>query len=566
MISDGSRTLAYHRRCPGRRGERLQGCKRGERHVKSPRPGRAGATGGSMVKERGLIRAAGSMSVVTMLSRIAGYFRDSLQATILGAANSSDAFVIAYRIPNMLRRLVAEGALTSAFVPTFARYIRSGDREAMWRFAASVLYAMAALLAIITALGVMFSPLLVKALAWGFMVSPEKISLTISLNRLMFPYILFISLSAIMSGILNGFAVFALPAFPPFLLNAAIIACAYPLRTRFSDPSYGFAVGVLVGGLLQLGVQVPALWRHGMSLRPPASLDLGGLREVGRLILPRVFGVGIIQVNLVIDSQFATSLQTGSVSFLYYANRVTELALGIFAISLSTVILPTLSRATADREAEKVRGLLSTTMRLLLFVTVPATLGLIVLRVPIIHVLFERGRFTREDTFLTASALAYYAIGLLPFASANIQATAFYAHRDTRTPVKVGALTFFLHLGLNFALWRPLKHSGIALSTSISALADSALLAWMLRGRAGEYLDAAVARSLWHTLVAAGAMGAALLVGGHFVALVALHGLLAKVLALGGLIAGGASIYLGLMAILGNDEMRMLRSILGPAR
>src|SRR5256712_2692005 len=199
MISDGSRTLAYHRRCPGRRGERLQGCKRGERHVKSPRPGRAGATGGSMVKERGLIRAAGSMSVVTMLSRIAGYFRDSLQATILGAANSSDAFVIAYRIPNMLRRLVAEGALTSAFVPTFARYIRSGDREAMWRVAPSVPFVISVLLAILTALGIVLSPFLVKGLALGLLVSPEQLALTISLNRMMFPYILFISLSAIMS-------------------------------------------------------------------------------------------------------------------------------------------------------------------------------------------------------------------------------------------------------------------------------------------------------------------------------------------------------------------------------
>ena len=519
-----------------------------------------------MDKERGLIRAAGSMSVMTMLSRIAGYFRDSLQATILGAANSSDAFVIAYRIPNMLRRLVAEGALTSAFVPTFARYIRKGDRDAMWRFAASVLYAMTVLLAVITVLGIVLSPLLVKALAWGFAVSPEKVALTISLNRLMFPYIFFISLSAIMSGILNAFDVFALPAFTPVLLNLAIIACAWTLKDRFSDPSYGFAVGVLAGGLLQLVVQVPALLRHGMSLRPPASLDLGGLKEIGRLILPRVFGVGIIQVNLVIDSQFATSLQAGSVSFLYYANRVTELTLRIFAISLSTVILPTLSRATADGDRERVRGLLSTAMRLLFFVSVPATLGLIVLRVPIIHVLFERGRFTREDTFLKASALAYYAIGLLPFAAVNIQATAFYAHRDTRTPVKVGALTFFLHLGLNFALRGPMKHSGIALSTSISALADSALLAWMLRRRAGEYLDAAVGRAAWHTLIAAGAMSAALLLGESFVDVVALHGLLAKVLALGGLIAGGASIYLGLMAILGNDEMRMLRSILGPAR
>src|SRR5436309_2802297 len=379
-----------------------------------------------MDKERGLIRAAGSMSIVTMLSRIAGYFRDSLQATILGAANSSDAFVIAYRIPNMLRRLVAEGALTSAFVPTFARYIRSGDREAMWRFAASVLYAMAVLLAIITALGIVFSPLLVKALAWGFMVSPEKLALTISLNRLMFP-------------------------------------C-------------------------------------------------------------------------------------------------------IFAISLSTVILPTLSRATADRDAEKVRSLLSTAMRLLLFVTVPATLGLIVLRVPIIHVLFERGRFTREDTFLTASALAYYAIGLLPFAAVNIQATAFYAHRDTRTPVKVAALTFFLHLGLNFLLRGPMKHSGIALSTSISALADSALLAWMLRRRAGEYLDAPVVRSAWHTLIAGAAMGAALLLVGRSVDVLALHGILAKAAALSGLVAGGGAIYFAVLAALGSEELRLLVSVMRPAR
>jgi len=513
-----------------------------------------------MDKHRGLIRAAGSMSVVTMLSRIAGYFRDSLQATILGAANSSDAFVIAYRIPNMLRRLVAEGALTSAFVPTFARYIRSGDREAMWRFAASVLYAMTALLLVITTLGVVLSPLLVKMLAWGFAVSPEKVALTISLNRLMFPYILFISLSAIMSGILNGFDIFALPAFTPVLLNLAIIASAWFLRHRFPDPAYGFAIGVLIGGFLQLVVQIPALWSQGMSLRPPDSLDLAGLREVGRLILPRVFGVGIIQVNLVIDSQFATSLQTGSVSFLYYATRVTELTLGIFAISLSTVILPTLSRATADRDAEKVRDMLSTAMRLLLFVTVPATLGLIVLRVPIIHVLFERGRFTREDTLLTASALAYYAIGLLPFAAVNIQATAFYAHRDTRTPVKVGALTFFLHLALNFALRGPMRHSGIALSTSISALADSALLAWMLRRRAGEYLDARVARSAWHTAAAAGAMVVTLVAGLRFVDVVLLHGLVAKALTLGGLIGAGALVYFGTMALLGNEEMRMLRS------
>src|SRR2546425_2198698 len=243
MISDGSRTLAYPRRCPGRRGERLQGCKRGERHVKSPRPGRAGAAGGAMDKERGLIRAAGSMSVVTMLSRIAGYFRDNLQADILGAANSSDAFIIAYRIPNMLRRLLAEGALTSAFVPTFARYVKGEDRRAAWRLAASVLYVLTAILAAIVALGVLFSPWVVRMLAWGFGELPEKFDLTVSLNRLMFPYIFFISLAALATGILNSFDVFALTAFTPVLLNLAIIGSALALRHRFPDPAYGFAIG-----------------------------------------------------------------------------------------------------------------------------------------------------------------------------------------------------------------------------------------------------------------------------------------------------------------------------------
>src|SRR5207245_1214762 len=316
-----------------------------------------------------------------------------------------------------------EGALTSAFVPTFARYMRKEDRQAMWRFAGSVPDALPLLLSSIVVLGIAFSPLLVRILAWGFSVSPQKLDLTIVLNRLMFPYIFFISLAALASGILNAFDVFALPAFTPVLLNLAIIACAVLLRRTFPDPSYGFAIGVLLGGILQVAVQVPALLRRGLDLRPPRPLDREGLREVGRLILPRLFGVGITQINLVVDSNFATSLRSGSVSFLYYATRVTELTLGVFAISLSTVILPALSRAAAERDRARVVETLSTAMRLLIFITVPATVGLVILRVPIVHVLFERGHFGPADTVFTASALAYYAIGLLPYAAVNVQAT-----------------------------------------------------------------------------------------------------------------------------------------------
>jgi putative peptidoglycan lipid II flippase len=271
-------------------------------------------------------------------------------------------------------------------------------------------------------------------------------------------------------------------------------------------------------------------------------------------------------VNLVIDSQFATSLQSGSVSFLYYANRVTELTLGIFAISLSTVILPTLSRATADQNRERVRSILSTAMRLLMFISIPATLGLIILRVPIIQVLFERGRFTHQDTLLTSGALAYYAIGLLPYAAVNVLATAFYAHRDTRTPVKIGVLTFFLHLALNFALRGPMRHAGIALSTSLSALVDGALLAFLLRRHAGRFLDGDVARTAWHTLAGGAAMTVALLAAVRWVDVVSLHGIGAQALALGALIAGGGAVYVLVLVLLGSQEVRLLASVVRPPR
>jgi putative peptidoglycan lipid II flippase len=515
-----------------------------------------------MDRDRRLIRAAGSMSAMTALSRITGYVRDGLQAAILGAANSSDAFVIAYRIPNMLRRLVAEGALTSAFVPTFARYMGREDRQAMWRFAASVLYGLTALLAAIVVLGVLFSPLLVRLLAWGFADSPEKFDLTIALNRLMFPYIFFISLAALAAGILNAFDVYALPAFTPVLLNLATIGCAVLLRGRFSDPSFAFAVGVLIGGTLQLGVQVPALLRHGLDLRPPRPFDWQGLREVGRLILPRVFGVGITQVNLVVDSQFAASLRPGSVSFLYYAIRITEITLGVFAISLSTVMLPRLSRAAADGDAPQVRDTLATSLRLLLFITLPATVGLVVLRQPIVHVLFERGRFGPEETLLTGSALACYALGLMPYAAVNVLATAFYAHRDTRTPVVVGAWTFFVHLGLNFALRGPLGHNGIALSTALTAFLDAGLLAWLLRRRLGAGTGAGVGPAAARGLAACGLMAAVLLAAGPRLDVPGLPGIGAKALGLAGLIAGGALVYFLSSFLFGGREVRLVASVL----
>ena len=509
-----------------------------------------------------LLRAAGSMGAMTMLSRIAGYFRDRLQAELVGAAAtaSGDAFVIAYRIPNLLRRLVAEGALTSAFVPTFTRYMKGKDEAAMWRFAASVGTVLTAALGLLVVGGILLSPLIVQGLAWGYGDTPGKIDLTVSLNRVMWPYIFFISLSALAAAILNAFGSFALPAFTPVLLNLSIIACALAFRHSFRDPAYALATGVLVGGVLQLAIQIPALVRHGFRFTVPRPLDREGVREVGRLMLPRVFGVGITQINLVVDSQFATSLAAGSASFLYYANRVTELTLGVFGISLSTVILPTLSRAAVDEDRDRVVETLSTAMRLLLFITIPATVGLVLLRLPIIHVLFENGRFGPEDTRFTAEALACYSLGLLPYAAVNVLATAFYAHRDSRTPVQIAAATFLLHLGLNFALRGPMRHSGIALSTALSAFADAALLAFFLRRRVGDFFDAAVRACALRTAAAAAAMAGALLALRPVLDPFARDGFVSKAATLVALITAGWCVYVGTAFLVRSPELKLVVS------
>ncbi len=513
----------------------------------------------------GMIRSASAMSVTTMLSRILGYFRDNLQASVLGAANVSDAFIIAFRIPNLLRRLVGEGALTSAFVPTFSRYLKEGDPEKLWRFANRMFTTLLLLLLVITILGIAFSPQIVKVLAYGFKVSPDKWDLTIQLNRLMFPYIFFISLAALAGGILNSLGSFALPAFTPVLLNLSIICAALWFSRSFSSPAYAFAWGVLVGGLLQLLIQIPPLIKRGMTFRPEVSFTDPGIRQVGRLMLPRIFGAGITQFNLIVDSQFASSLATGSVSYLYYAGRVTELTLGIFAISLSTVILPMLSQLAAEGKREEVRQTLRTAMQLIFFICMPASIGLIVLRVPIISVLFERGRFDASATVFTAEVLAYYSVGLLPFAAVNVLAAAFYAHQDTRTPVKVGALTFLIHLALNFALRIPLKAGGIALSTSISSLLDMVLLFVLFSRRRGQLWDSHLRRSLLVTCGAGAVMGGVAWFLGKLPWLEASQGTTMRALALGGAITVSAAFFLATAWIFGSQEVKEVMTLL-PAR
>jgi len=432
-----------------------------------------------------IVRSAGVMAFLTLVSRVTGYVRDNLLAQILGAAQSSDAFIIAFRIPNLLRRLVGEGTMTAAFIPTLSEYAHGEKKKELWAFASLAFTTLAVVLALIAAAGVILSPYLVKVLAYGFTGIEGKWDLTVSLNRLMFPYIFFIGLAALSMATLNTLGVFALPASTPILLNFSVIGAAWLFGRSSGEPAYVFAIGVLIGGALQVGIQLPALWRRGWRPGLAFSFTHPGVRQVGRLMLPGIFGLGISQIILIVDSQFASFLGQGAVSALYYAGRVNELALGSFAISVSTVILPALSRRAAANEIPELRTTLLFGLRLVAFVTVPAMAGLIVLRREIVAVLFEHGAFDVEATRMTSTALFYYAMGLFAFGGIKVIAPAFYARKDTRTPVKLATITLVTHIILCSFLSARMGLGGIALADSITGTMDMTLLLLAFRRAVG---------------------------------------------------------------------------------
>ncbi len=407
---------------------------------------------------------------------------------MLGAADSSDAFIVAFRIPNLFRRLVGEGALTAAFVPTLSDYSREERRREMWEFASLAFTALAVVAGVLAAAGVLFSPALVRALAWGFSGIEDKWDLTVALNRLMFPYLLFISLSALAMATLNTLGSFALPASSPIFLNLAILAVAWLAGRRMEEPAWAFAWGVLLGGVLQLAIQLPALWRRGWRPTARISFTHPGVVQVGRLMLPGILGLGVTQITLIVSNQFASFLGEGAVSALYYAGRVNELALGGFAIAMSTAILPTLSRQASGGRFEEMRETLLFGLRMTAFITLPAAAGLIALRREIIALLFERGAFDAQAVRSTSAVLFFYALGLFSFGAIRILAPAFYAMKDTRTPVKIAAVTLVAHLLMCAFLSKAMGLGGIALADSLAATINMTLLLTMCRARLGVRL------------------------------------------------------------------------------
>ena len=430
-----------------------------------------------------LLKALATVSGMTLLSRILGFVRDFIIARVFGAGMATDAFFVAFRLPNLLRRMFAEGAFSQAFVPILAEYRnRRGETETK-RLVDHVTTALFLVVLLVTLVGMIATPLIIYVSAPGFSNDPDKFALTVTLTRITFPYILCMSLVAMAAGILNTWSKFALPAFTPVLLNIAMIGGAWLLADHFNPPVLALAWAVFLGGLLQLGIQVPALARIGMLPRFSFSLQDEGVRRILKLMAPALVGVSVSQISLLINTIFASFLESGSVSWLYYADRLMEFPAGLLGAALGTILLPSLSKTHANGQKEEFSALLDWGLRLTLLLTLPAALALAILAVPLLSTLFQHGAFTATDVLRTREALVAYTVGLSGLILVKILAPAFYARQDIRTPVKIALLTLTLTQLMNLVFIGWLHHAGLALSTGLASCINAALLYRGLRER-----------------------------------------------------------------------------------
>ncbi|MBE0598556.1 MAG: murein biosynthesis integral membrane protein MurJ [Desulfuromonadales bacterium] len=438
-----------------------------------------------MSEKKQISRATGIMGLATGMSRVAGLVRDMVVATLFGASFATDAFFMAFTIPNLLRRFFAEGSLTAAFVPTFAEvYHRQGEAEAR-RLAAVCWTLLLVVMAVVTVAGILASPLIVRGIGFGFAGIEGKLALTDTLNRLMFPYIFFVSLLALLTGVLNVMGHYFLPALSPVLLNVSMIACAVFLSPWFAVPITSLAIGVLLGGFLQLALQYPALRLRGISLRLDFDFRHPAVGRIARLMLPGIAGVAIYQINVVVSRLLASFLPQGSVSYLYYAQRLFEFPQGIFIVSLAQAVLPAMSRQAAAGDQQGLKDSLRFSLALILLVTLPASLGLMLCAIPVFSLFFMGGEFGPREVHQTAIALAAYAPGLVFVGISRVVVPTFYAQKNTRTPVWISFWTLLVNLFFGLLLMGPLGHLGLALALTISSVFNALFLLWALRRQMG---------------------------------------------------------------------------------
>ena len=460
-----------------------------------------------------LIKNAGIIGSATLLSRILGFVRDMVTANYLGTSIYADAFFVAFRIPNLLRRLFGEGSLTAAFIPVFSSYLAADKRAEAKEIAQTAMTLTAICLTIVTICGIIFSPFIISVIAPGFSATPEKYELAVFLNRLMFPYILFISLVALAMGILNADNHFLTPALAPVLLNLCMIAAALGLTPFLDNAALALAIGVLCGGLAQLLLQLPMLKKHGFPWRPKFNFRHPAIKRVIILMGPSLLGLAITQITIFCNTLLASYLVDGSISYLYFADRLIQFPLGIFAVALGTATLPALSRSAAKKEWGDFSETFSLALRLLIFITLPAMAGLILLSKPIVFLLFERGHFGAHSTTMVAQTIVAYACGLWAYAALRVIVPAFYSLQDTKTPVKVGVLTLLINLVSAFTLMHFFQHLGLALATAISSAVNCLLLLVLLKRRFGSEMQLiGLNRAFIQTLFATAIMTAAILI------------------------------------------------------
>ncbi|CAI8217872.1 MAG: putative lipid II flippase MurJ [Marinobacterium sp. xm-d-530] len=428
----------------------------------------------------GLLRSSAVVGIMTMISRVLGLIRDVVVAGYFGASGASDAFFVAFKIPNFLRRLFAEGAFAQAFVPVLSEYRSQRDLTAVQFLVNRTAGSLGFVLLLVTLLGSIGSPLLAMLFAPGFYLSgSESFGLAADMLRITFPYLMLISLTAFCGAILNSYERFAVPAFTPVLLNVCLIGSAVYLSPLFDPPIMALAWGVLMAGTVQLLFQLPFLARLRLLPVPQAGWKDEGVRRILKLMLPALFGVSVAQINLLLDTVLASFLQTGSVSWLYYSDRLAELPLGVFGIAIATVILPSLSRKHAEKSGDEFAKMLDWAVRMVLLIGIPSAVALILLAEPLLTTLFHYGEMTDRDVSMAAMSLRAYGLGLLAFMLIKVLAPGYFSRQDTKTPVKIAVKAMVANMVFNLILVFPLAHAGLALATALSAFMNAG---WLLHG------------------------------------------------------------------------------------
>jgi putative peptidoglycan lipid II flippase len=508
--------------------------------------------------KKSIAQAAGLMSIATLISRILGYVKDMILARYFGASGIADTFFVAFRIPNLLRELFAEGAMSSACIPVLTEHQTKHGQEEAKRLVRITLTFILIIVGFICCAGIIFAPKIVKIIAPGFAGMPQKFSLTVSLTRIMFPFLLFISLAALVMGALNTRRIFFIPSLAPAALNITIIIVVLMFATGLEQPIFAVAWGVTLGGLVQFIFQVPSFLKSGYSLSPDFDFKQKGLKKMAILMMPATMGMAVAQINIFISTILASYLPEGSITYLYYSMRLIQFPVGIFGVAMGMAVLPALSEHAVRGDYGKLREDFSYALRLLFFITVPAMVGLIALREPIVHILFQRGRFDYTATVQTAYALLFYSLGIWSIVGVRVVTAGFYSMQDTRTPVKIAVVAVAANIILSIILMRPLRHGGLALANTLASGLNFLLLFLLLRKRLATIDGRRILSSFVKIVIASLIMGisASVFLRGM---LWQTHGdTLRKVLYLSGAIILSLIFYLGVIFLLKSEELNSL--------